>query len=260
MPSERQLNANRRNAALGGPKTPEGRAAVRFNAVTHGLTAETALLPGEDPEAFQKLREDLFQDYLPATYTERMLFEDFALCSWRLLRLRRVETQMWTVYMGALREHNGAGDATNTKDADRTLAGVLVETPQQKLANYWRYDRAITRDFYRALHELQREQRDRRRSQPIEACEPAVDTASDSHQLAAAAASAPAAAAHASETQPALSENGIGTVSHPHSSDGRRPHARTAEPEHVGDPQPQHPARNDRPLPGPSHGLPLSAA
>jgi hypothetical protein len=227
MPSDRQLKANRRNAALGGPKTPEGRAAVRFNAVTHGLTAETAVLPGEDAEAFQKLREDLFQDYLPANYTEQLLFEDFALCSWRLLRLRRVETQMWTVYISALRDHNGAGEPLNTKDSDRALAGVLVEVPQQKLANYWRYERSTTRDFYRALHELQAAQRERHRREPIPAVAAPADAIDPDQHGRAAAAGASALAAQASDTEltpnsdkplspTPVSEIGIGTVSHPH--------------------------------------------
>ena len=46
MISEKQLDANRRNAQLStGPQTPEGRAAVRNNALTHGLTAQYAVMP-----------------------------------------------------------------------------------------------------------------------------------------------------------------------------------------------------------------------
>ena len=49
MISEKQLDANRRNAQLStGPQTPEGRAAVRHNALTHGLTAQYAVLPQEN--------------------------------------------------------------------------------------------------------------------------------------------------------------------------------------------------------------------
>jgi len=42
MATEKQFEANRQNAQKStGPKTPEGRAAVRLNGVKHGLTAET---------------------------------------------------------------------------------------------------------------------------------------------------------------------------------------------------------------------------
>jgi hypothetical protein len=42
MASEQQVQANRINAqSTTGPKTPEGRAAVRLNGIKHGLTAST---------------------------------------------------------------------------------------------------------------------------------------------------------------------------------------------------------------------------
>jgi hypothetical protein len=213
MPSERQLNANRRNAALGGPKTPEGRAAVRFNAVDHGLAARITILPGESPEGFQELRQDLFQDYLPANSTERFLFEEFARCSWKLLRLRRVETELWTGYILAMRRTAGAHEAPTQQETDRALAGALAEVPPKELQNFFRYDRAITRDFYRVLHELQAAQRDRRRSQPIPA-EPRNEKLQNEPEqhITAAATATSGAVACAAEVPAPLSANGIGTV------------------------------------------------
>jgi hypothetical protein len=189
MPSERQLNANRRNAALGGPKTEQGRAAVRCNALLHGLSASITVLPGEDPREFQQLREDLFQDYLPANHTERLLFEDFVRCSWRLLRLRRVETETWSGYILALRTNQGAEQPPTQRESDTALAGVLAELPPQDLANFFRYERMTTRDFYRALHELEGAQRERRRSQPLPAAGPAAEPVPQPQELAAAAGS-----------------------------------------------------------------------
>jgi hypothetical protein len=52
MTSTRKSEANRRNALKStGPKTPEGQAVVRFNALKHGLLSREVLLPGEDEEA-----------------------------------------------------------------------------------------------------------------------------------------------------------------------------------------------------------------
>jgi hypothetical protein len=49
MASQQQIDANRRNSQKStGPKTPEGRAAVRLNGVKHGLTASTLVLKGEE--------------------------------------------------------------------------------------------------------------------------------------------------------------------------------------------------------------------
>jgi hypothetical protein len=56
MATDRQIAANRLNAQKStGPKTPEGRATVRLNSLTHGLTAKTLVLPGESEEDFEEL-------------------------------------------------------------------------------------------------------------------------------------------------------------------------------------------------------------
>ncbi|HWE39743.1 MAG TPA: hypothetical protein VG406_24550, partial [Isosphaeraceae bacterium] len=52
--SAAQLAARRANAKLStGPRTPEGKAIAAMNAVSHGLCANTAVLPGESVEEFQ---------------------------------------------------------------------------------------------------------------------------------------------------------------------------------------------------------------
>jgi len=60
MTNQKQLEANRRNANKStGPKTPQGKAVVRLNARTHGLLSRDTLLPWEDPDDLDRLREDL---------------------------------------------------------------------------------------------------------------------------------------------------------------------------------------------------------
>ena len=46
MASEKQIAANRENATKAGVKTPEGKLAVKLNAVSHGIFSKEALLPG----------------------------------------------------------------------------------------------------------------------------------------------------------------------------------------------------------------------
>jgi hypothetical protein len=58
--SEKQQEANRQNAQQPtGPKTPEGKAAVRLNALTYGLRARNLILPNEDSEEYKQLWADL---------------------------------------------------------------------------------------------------------------------------------------------------------------------------------------------------------
>jgi hypothetical protein len=48
MTSDKKAQANRRNALQStGPKTPEGKAAVRWNALKHGLLSKESLCRGK---------------------------------------------------------------------------------------------------------------------------------------------------------------------------------------------------------------------
>src|ERR671916_1620580 len=101
MTSEKQIRANRRNAQRStGPKTPEGKAAVRLNARTHGLRSQEVLLPGEDEEALKELDENLRAELEPVGEMENLLVDGIVAAHWRLRRLRRVEAGIfaWELY------------------------------------------------------------------------------------------------------------------------------------------------------------------
>ena len=93
MISQRQHEANRRNAAKShGPKTPEGRAAVRLNALKHGLTAEEIILPTtEDKTEYEQFRLDFLEECQPVGLIEHVLVEDMVTARWRLNRVRKME-------------------------------------------------------------------------------------------------------------------------------------------------------------------------
>src|SRR6202521_1515599 len=92
MATEKQFEANRQNAQKStGPKTPEGRAAVRLNGVKHGLTAETIVLKGESEADFTALFDSLEAEHDPVTPTEEALVVQLAMSTWRLRRLYHVE-------------------------------------------------------------------------------------------------------------------------------------------------------------------------
>ncbi len=97
MTSPRKAEANRQNALKStGPKTPEGKAAVRLNAIKHGPLSEQVLLPGEDEDALRELSEHLRAELQPVGYLEDMLMERIIAAYWRLLRLGRVEAGIFT--------------------------------------------------------------------------------------------------------------------------------------------------------------------
>ena len=64
MPSLRKIEANRRNAqASTGPRSPEGKAAVAGNAITHGLRAKKHLLYFERYADFDRICADLTAEW-----------------------------------------------------------------------------------------------------------------------------------------------------------------------------------------------------
>src|ERR1700756_3569238 len=102
MATLKQIEANRRNALkLTGPKTPEGKAAVRLNALRHGLRAHTVVLPGENPEQFQQLCDDLEAEWQPQTQTELLYVEQMAVSQWKLRRMEIGEASLLVQKFGA---------------------------------------------------------------------------------------------------------------------------------------------------------------
>ncbi len=152
MPSQRQIDADRRNAQLStGPRTPEGRAAVGFNALRHGLTAQTTVLPNENPEEFQELLDAFLSEYQPAGPTETLLVEQMAMASWRLRRMRSLETGLFSLRMSQLsRDENASGLDP------RSRAFAYDASGSRSIETLSRYETRIERSFYRALHELER--------------------------------------------------------------------------------------------------------
>jgi len=94
-PSDKQLAANRRNAQKStGPKTAEGKAITRLNALKHGLLARLEVLPGlERPEDWQDHYQAVLADLRPVGYVEEALAERVALLLWRLGRSARYERE-----------------------------------------------------------------------------------------------------------------------------------------------------------------------
>src|SRR5260221_12332599 len=107
MSSQRQIDANRLNAQKStGPSTPEGKAAVRFNSLKYGLYAETLILPGEDPAAFETLLDRLDAEHQPATPTEEAFVSQIVMAAWRRARIQRMEAAFYKSEHKALIGHN----------------------------------------------------------------------------------------------------------------------------------------------------------
>ncbi len=122
MATEKQIAANRRNALRStGPKTIEGKAAVRFNTLQHGLRARSILIPGENGDDLRQLREELAAEWRPRNRTEHLLVEQMAVAQWKLARLEVGER----LYLYG----------NNGRQAPIELAPALVSPPESVALN-----------------------------------------------------------------------------------------------------------------------------
>jgi hypothetical protein len=197
MTSEKKAEANRRNALKStGPKTPEGKDAVRLNALKHGLLSQEILLPGEDEEALRELSERLRAELQPVGELENLLVDQIIASYWRLRRLGRVETGIFAwerseeLAERAEREAHGYESEDNKRllkdlgititdekrheealervrrmrgeqeDETATLGRTFARDADRANAfsKLSRYETALGRQLYRALHELERRQ------------------------------------------------------------------------------------------------------
>jgi hypothetical protein len=155
--TEKQFEANRQNAQKStGPKTPEGRAAVRLNGVKHGLTAETIVLKGESQADFTAMLDSFEAEHDPATPTEEALVVQLALANWRLRRLYHQEAGFYACQLQSLK---GMQKDLNLDDAGRM--GHAAAWSESTLGLFSRQEGRLERTFYRALHELQRLRKER---------------------------------------------------------------------------------------------------
>ncbi|MCX6628765.1 MAG: hypothetical protein NTW28_14185 [Candidatus Solibacter sp.] len=95
MSSQRQIDANRRNAQKStGPTSVTGKAVSSMNALKTGHHAESLVLPTENLAAFQELIEVSYQRHQPVSPEACSFLDDFIYCEWSLRRLRAAEIQM----------------------------------------------------------------------------------------------------------------------------------------------------------------------
>ena len=95
--SARQLAANRRNAVKStGPRTPQGRAISKMNAVKHGILSKQVLVRGqilqESDEELEALHRRFWVEYQPAGPVEEMLVDQIVTAHWRLRRALTAES------------------------------------------------------------------------------------------------------------------------------------------------------------------------
>jgi len=146
MSSLKQIEANRLNAQHStGPTSPEGKAAIRFNALKTGIDAQSQVIPGEDPAALALLAAEYYDRYQPATPEVRALVDTLITAEWLQRRFRTLEAQIW--------RYNLEGLYTPVKGLD--MAQVWDPGSEDFNRLQRRID-AADRSYHRALAALQK--------------------------------------------------------------------------------------------------------
>jgi hypothetical protein len=77
-----------------GPRTHEGKQRSALNALRHGLTGRTVVMPYEDMDQYHIFCRRLFQTLAPETPLEEQYAQTFCDTQWRLNRARSLEDAM----------------------------------------------------------------------------------------------------------------------------------------------------------------------
>ena len=149
-----------------GPRTAKGKARSARNALKHGLTAGEVLLPTEEAGVFNAFSEGLRASLAPVGELESMLVERIVVSAWRWRRVVRLERvhQVFQIEntTDEIERFGGAGSYSGL--SEEGVEGLEAEKRITALVNLSRYEGAIERSLYRALHELERLQAARRGS------------------------------------------------------------------------------------------------
>jgi hypothetical protein len=150
--SKKQHAANQMNAQHStGPKTPAGKDAVRFNALTWSLCAQTLILPCDNPAHYQQIWDALAAEWQPQTESERHYLEQMTVSKWLLARTAKSERE---VYLA-------------NKHLDVELA-LLDRVSVRRVR--------LERSFTTAMHELERLQLKREAKSQRQQSKPAAKT------------------------------------------------------------------------------------
>ena len=96
IPTTDRTKINRLNSKHStGPKTKAGNHHSSRNALSHGLTAQSAVLPTDDQQAYQQHVQSFVNEYHPEGPTEAHLVHNLADTAWRQDRIAALEAKLF---------------------------------------------------------------------------------------------------------------------------------------------------------------------
>jgi hypothetical protein len=148
-----------------GPRTAQGKQRSSLNALRHGLTGQTVVIPSDDHTAYDRFCRGFFDEYQPVAATEHQLVQTLADCAWRLNRLRAQEQTLQS--LAALAQEPNI-HIRDDRAAAACASGLAFQQQCKMLANLTLYEQRISRQFERAMKMLKEAQAERKENQERE--------------------------------------------------------------------------------------------
>jgi len=142
-----------------GPRTPEGKQRTRLNALRHGLTGQTVLLPTEDAQAYQSFCNEFVVHYQPVGPVERQLVQTIADTSWRLNRISATEHSSLSL---AAAQKLDQLQTTDDPRAEAIAQALAFEEQSERLARLSLYEQRLSRQLERSFKLIKEMQADRK--------------------------------------------------------------------------------------------------
>src|SRR5712691_3599525 len=157
---------NRANAQHStGPKTEAGKRRSSLNALRHGLTGHTIVLPTEDLAAYERFTKRFFDDLKPIGILEEQLVQSIADTSWRLNRIPALENNLLAL---GFAEHS---DHIITEHPEVHAALAIAEALREQTKAFSAlsmHGKRLSRQFDRTLKQLRELQTERRAAEQRE--------------------------------------------------------------------------------------------
>jgi hypothetical protein len=114
-----------------GPRTPQGKAISSRNAIRHGLTAVSPVLPSEDQAEYDLFQADIVSRYDPQDPEETIIVSGYVDTLWRLRRIPAHESRLIVLEMNRVQTTDAGLDALSLEvlaldrlSQSRTLANL----------------------------------------------------------------------------------------------------------------------------------------
>ncbi len=164
-----------------GPRTEAGKRRSSLNALRHGLTGQTIVLPSEDLDAYQRLTRRFSDEFEPKGAVEEQLVQSLADAAWRLNRVAALETNLLS--LSTVQPVLISTDHPEAQDALAAAQNLHANT--RALNTLSMHSQRLSRQFQQTLKLLREIQAERRYTQEWEERSAAIRVAQ--HQRAQAA-------------------------------------------------------------------------